>query len=384
MLDNTEKRIILCVDDEKIILDSLESELSSKLPKNYIIELAESGEEALEIIEETIEDGLDLALIISDYIMPNMKGDEVLIKAHKLMPDTIKIMLTGQADANAVGNVINKAKLYQYISKPWEKDDLWLTINSALESYEQHKNILAILNEKKDAQKKIIATRKQMFEVHSNKLKEQQMSVENLQITLERCSEEKNILIDKYQKLDISNQKMKNQNNLYQTKLKDYQNQCNFKTILNREIQRSIDFQNDCTIFCCGVDTFDILINKWEDKATETRLLTLFEQYLKELIPSYNKIEKLTGGRFKILMPQLTKERAKEKVNQLIKDLQTKIGRFGDDLITISFASISFNHKNYFDKITDTIAIAESMDKDIENTFSDLRLSGNRNSISIQ
>jgi DNA-binding NtrC family response regulator len=207
---NNKKRVILCVDDEKIILDSLESELSQKLPNNYIIELAESGEEALEIIDEVLEDGLELALIISDYIMPGMKGDEVLIQSHQKVPDALKIMLTGQADANAVGNVINQAKLYQYISKPWEKEDLWLTVSAAIENYEQHKSILAILDEKKDAQKKIIATRKQMFEVHNSKLKEQQGSLEALQIEVASLKVEKETIIDSYKKL-MKSQKCKMQ-----------------------------------------------------------------------------------------------------------------------------------------------------------------------------
>ena len=97
------KPVILCVDDEKIVLDSLKSQLKKSFGSDFEIEIAESGEEALEIIEEFIEDEIDLPVIISDQIMPGMKGDELLIEVNTLLPDTLKILLTGQASADAVG-----------------------------------------------------------------------------------------------------------------------------------------------------------------------------------------------------------------------------------------------------------------------------------------
>lgn len=133
--------LIVCVDDEKIILTGLDSELSGKFGKNYDIELAQSGEEAIEIVEDALADGVEVAMVISDFIMPGMKGDELLIKIHQLLPDTIKIMLTGQADAEGIANTINKAKLYRYISKPWDRNDLTLTIDEALKSYEKDKQL---------------------------------------------------------------------------------------------------------------------------------------------------------------------------------------------------------------------------------------------------
>jgi C4-dicarboxylate-specific signal transduction histidine kinase len=133
--------LIVCVDDEKIILTGLESELDGNFGRRYDIELAESGEEALEIVQEAIEDGIEVAMVISDFIMPSMKGDELLIKIHELSPDTIKIMLTGQADTDGIANTINKAKLYRYIAKPWERSDLILTLEEALKSYEKEKKL---------------------------------------------------------------------------------------------------------------------------------------------------------------------------------------------------------------------------------------------------
>ncbi|GAB4193646.1 MAG: hypothetical protein Fur006_38830 [Coleofasciculaceae cyanobacterium] len=137
------KLVVLCVDDEPIVLESLEVELSKVLGDEYLIEIAESGEEALELLAELLEEEQEIALVISDYIMPEMKGDELLKQIHTISPKTLKIMLTGQADIDAITNAINYAKLYRYIAKPWQTEDLKLTVTEAIYSYVQDKNLAA-------------------------------------------------------------------------------------------------------------------------------------------------------------------------------------------------------------------------------------------------
>ena len=133
------KTIILCVDDEKVVLDSLKTELKEALGDKFMIETAEDGEDALEVIDELMKDHYDIPLIISDYIMPGMKGDELLKQVHSLSPKTLKIMLTGQADTQAVGNAVNHARLYRYIPKPWQQNDLIMTVTEAIRSFFQDK-----------------------------------------------------------------------------------------------------------------------------------------------------------------------------------------------------------------------------------------------------
>jgi sigma-B regulation protein RsbU (phosphoserine phosphatase) len=135
------KMAIICVDDEPTILDSLKMEIKSAVSHGYIIEMAENGEEALEIYEKLVENGHEIALMISDYIMPGLKGDEVLKRVHSLSPKTITIMLTGQADLKAVGNAIKYANLYRYIAKPWQPQDFKLTVTEALRSYLRDKKL---------------------------------------------------------------------------------------------------------------------------------------------------------------------------------------------------------------------------------------------------
>jgi serine phosphatase RsbU (regulator of sigma subunit) len=172
------KPLILCVDDESIILDSLSFLFRNSFDDKYSTEFAESADEALELIEELIAEQKEVAVIVSDYLMPGMKGDEFLINAHKLLPNVKKILLTGQADFKAVTNAINSADLYRYISKPWQNEDLILTIQEALKSHNQ--DILVELQNKQLEEK--------------NKLLEEQNS--NLEFKVNERTKELNLTLD--------------------------------------------------------------------------------------------------------------------------------------------------------------------------------------------
>ncbi|MFO8085408.1 MAG: ATP-binding protein [Desulfobacterales bacterium] len=153
-------QVILCVDDEMVVLTSLKDQLRRYFGSQYRIEMAESGEEALEVIEELQNEGFEMPIIITDQIMPGMKGDELLTAVHERFPKALKIFLTGQADAQAVGNAVNSANLYRYLSKPWDDEDLRLTITTALQSYNQDKQ----LAEKNSLLEKLYAVARQEIE----------------------------------------------------------------------------------------------------------------------------------------------------------------------------------------------------------------------------
>ena len=135
------KDVILCIDDEIIVLDSLKEQLQNAY-EDYHIEVAESGEETMEIINDIIQDKTELPVVIADFIMPGMKGDELLKKIYHIMPGTKNILLTGQASIEGVSNAVNNANLYRFIAKPWDKEDLILTTKEALRSYYQEKTII--------------------------------------------------------------------------------------------------------------------------------------------------------------------------------------------------------------------------------------------------
>lgn len=136
------KSVIICVDDERIILESLRNEIRTIFKGMLQIEIAESGEEAIELIKEFKSKKIDVPIIISDYIMPNMTGDIFLIEAMKLLPDSKRIMLTGQASNEGVGNAMINAKLYRFLTKPWDSNDLELTLTEAFKSYYKDKSII--------------------------------------------------------------------------------------------------------------------------------------------------------------------------------------------------------------------------------------------------
>ena len=126
------KPVILCVDDERIVLDSLRTQLAAAFGDAYIYERAEDAEEALDVINDLKEEGISVILIISDWLMPGLRGDELLIQLHKNYPNVIKIMLTGQADEVAIERAKKQANLHSCLSKPWLESDLLETIKSGL------------------------------------------------------------------------------------------------------------------------------------------------------------------------------------------------------------------------------------------------------------
>jgi class 3 adenylate cyclase/CheY-like chemotaxis protein len=135
------KPAIVCVDDERIVLVSLRDQLQRHFGRDYYIEIAQSGDEAIEIFQELTEEENEVPLIISDHIMPGMKGDQLLRELHQQHPKTLSILLTGQADAKAVGNAVNYANLYRYIAKPWNEIDLSMSVTEALRRYFRDKKL---------------------------------------------------------------------------------------------------------------------------------------------------------------------------------------------------------------------------------------------------
>lgn len=125
-------KAIICIDDEKVILDILRSTFLAEFGNDFEIEIAESATEAFEIIDELEDEGLKILAIVSDWLMPGMKGDEFLVQLHRKHPDIVKIMLTGQADEQAIENAKKNANLFACLYKPWDTDILIGTIKEGI------------------------------------------------------------------------------------------------------------------------------------------------------------------------------------------------------------------------------------------------------------
>ena len=124
----TNKINILYVDDELNNLVSFKAVFRMK----YNISTAISGEEAINILRTK-----QINIIITDQRMPQMTGVEFLESIIGEFPDPIRILLTGYADMNAVIDAINKGKIFHYLTKPWNEEELDITISRAFDVYKQ-------------------------------------------------------------------------------------------------------------------------------------------------------------------------------------------------------------------------------------------------------
>ncbi|HBA86760.1 MAG TPA: secretion system protein E [Geobacter sp.] len=118
---------VLFVDDEAGVLSAMRRIF---MEENYRLYTAASGAEALAVMEAN-----EVNLIVSDHRMPGMTGAELLKTVKESWPQTIRIMLTGHADINSVMGAVKDGAVYKFITKPWNDDDLRLTVSLALQQY---------------------------------------------------------------------------------------------------------------------------------------------------------------------------------------------------------------------------------------------------------
>lgn len=121
-----EKIAVLYVDDEENNLFSFKATFRIK----YQVYTAISGDEALKVLNAK-----KVHIIITDQRMPEMTGVEFLEKVIEIDPEPMRILLTGYADMTAVVDAVNKGKIYHYLAKPWNEEELDMTIARAYEKY---------------------------------------------------------------------------------------------------------------------------------------------------------------------------------------------------------------------------------------------------------
>lgn len=117
---------VLVVDDERENLRVFQ--LAFK--RDFTIVPAESGEEALRILHER-----PIAIVLSDHRMPNMTGVQFLARAREVDPKTVRILVTAYGDAETLGGAVNDGSIYRYVPKPWQPDEMRLTLRRAIEVY---------------------------------------------------------------------------------------------------------------------------------------------------------------------------------------------------------------------------------------------------------
>lgn len=132
---------ILVVDDE---LDNLQL-FKRTFRRKYNVFLASSGMEGLEILKNN-----EIHMIITDQKMPEMEGVDFLKKTIEMSPDSMRMLVTGYTDANALISAINSGKIYRYIKKPWNPDEILNLVDTAMKIYQLNIDNQTLANDIKE------------------------------------------------------------------------------------------------------------------------------------------------------------------------------------------------------------------------------------------
>lgn len=244
-----DSRIIL-VDDEKMVTSAFKTLLKVEGYTN--VECFNNPKMALEFIRTNAPD-----IIVSDFIMPEMNGLEFLLEAKKLYPEVSMIMLTGYADKENAIRAINEIGLYKYIEKPWDNDDLLITVRNGIE----RSRLLAGLREKIT---ELEAAKKQL-EIYSTDLEKlvaertAELRTANSKLTgiINYCADGI-IILDKTGSILQANPTCENLTGLSETALKEMKFQ-EIAYITTRQGNRAIDNKDD-TILGLDNDSKDVLV----------------------------------------------------------------------------------------------------------------------------
>jgi len=160
-IKDKKKYTILYVDDEESNLRIFRMAFK----REYQVLTAMGGKEAIEILRQK-----DVQCLITDQKMPEMTGTELLERVLPEFPDVIRMILTGFADIEAIVKAVNKCGIYKYITKPWDKGEMKLTIDKALETYELKSDKVNLIQELEKAnsglEEKVALRTKELAEVN--------------------------------------------------------------------------------------------------------------------------------------------------------------------------------------------------------------------------
>ena len=118
------KKAIICVDDEAIVLLAVKEEVHQGLGGEFMVEGVLTAFAAMDKMKAFAEQGVDTVLVITDWLMPGVKGDVLLKMVREKFPGTRAIMITGQADEEAMQRVLKEGLAGKVLRKPWDAQEL--------------------------------------------------------------------------------------------------------------------------------------------------------------------------------------------------------------------------------------------------------------------
>jgi DNA-binding LytR/AlgR family response regulator len=132
------KPYIIYVGDERSVLTALKEQIKLEFRSEYNIKTLENGADALDCYNNILKQNNEVLLVICDYLLPDIKGDDFFCNIRKLYPeeDTKMILFSGYATLNDIKNAINKTEIFKYISKPFYKENLYFAIRESINIYD--------------------------------------------------------------------------------------------------------------------------------------------------------------------------------------------------------------------------------------------------------
>jgi two-component system response regulator HupR/HoxA len=137
---------VVFVDDEPDILKLFRFSYGDE----FEVVTAESGASALEVLDKA-----DPSVIVADQRMPSMSGTELLARSMEIRPDAVRIVLTGYTDIAALIEAVNSSRIYRYITKPWEDDEVRLTLKRAIEVFHLARENARLVEELRQANERL-------------------------------------------------------------------------------------------------------------------------------------------------------------------------------------------------------------------------------------
>jgi response regulator RpfG family c-di-GMP phosphodiesterase len=127
------KPLIILLDDDKTMLNSLMDQLRAKFRSHYSIEAVQTIQEAKDLLELVTSQGSTISLIISDWLLPPDRTNDFLGYVHIKYPSIKLMLLSGYADADSVRELQNTAGILEAMRKPWQEEDLLQKVKGVLE-----------------------------------------------------------------------------------------------------------------------------------------------------------------------------------------------------------------------------------------------------------
>jgi DNA-binding NtrC family response regulator len=123
------REAIVCVDDEAILTLCMKHDLMTHYGNRFVYETAGSADEAIAVIEELLGEGVRIAIVISDWLMPGARGDELLAEVQRRCSGVASILVSGQVDDAAIERMRKELALFGFVEKPWRPQRLFAEID---------------------------------------------------------------------------------------------------------------------------------------------------------------------------------------------------------------------------------------------------------------